>query len=62
MTKLTLTEDGKTVLIIGKPPSEDIMAQLRDRLSPGEGVVEVSAEDMAAFIAEIAKSDVSTNT
>lgn len=49
MTKFAQTPDGQ-ILIIGKPPSAEIMAEIADRMGETEGAVEVDAKELEAFL------------
>lgn len=54
MTKFTLLPDGN-ILIIGKPASAEIMAEIGDRVGPTEGVVEVDARELEDFLRSLAE-------
>lgn len=54
MTQFTLLPDGN-ILIIGKPASTEVMAEIGDRVGPTEGVVEVDAKELEDFLREISQ-------
>ena len=49
MTTLKLTDGGRTVRIIGKRPSPEIM----DRIGPNEAAVVVSVDEVEEFLRDI---------
>ena len=51
--RLKLTDDGRTVRIIGKRPSPEIMEQIKDRIGPDEAAVVVSADEVEEFLRDI---------
>lgn len=54
MAKIRLTDDGM-IEIIGVPPSEEVLAEIRDRIGPMEAAVVVSEDEMKAFLATLAQ-------
>ncbi len=55
MAKLTQMPDGH-IHIIGKPPSQDVLGELADRIGPDEAAVVVPADEMRAFLEMLAAS------
>lgn len=49
MTKFAQTPDGQ-IVIIGKPPSAELMAEITDRMGETEGAVIVDAKELEAFL------------
>lgn len=54
MTQFTLLPDGN-ILIIGKPASANVIAEIGDRIGPTEGAVEVDAKELEDFLRGLGK-------